>query len=667
MKRFLYLLLFCALAATAAAEADTARWHNVVPRTRVSDILIDGDAIWLTYLGGGAARYEPETGRAAYYTAADGLVHNYATAVTAVEDEVYFGTRNGLSTLTRTSGTFTSTIRMWGFAHNDITDVAGADEYLYVATIEGARCYDKSFGNKEFTPVPKEQGPASRLSPQVEDGWKVFASADGVVLDDLYSVTVDGGTVYWGGRGRVLASGPGAVDWREVPVELPEMAVVRRVLPRDGKLILATDAGAFEFDGTATRPVDGPPGRADTRDALAFAGLEYFATAEGLFVRRSDGEPFKFAAGAGAAWTKLKDARKKESPWWRLGPGDGLPSPACTALASRGESLVVGTENGACLLEPASGEVRVLPLGRGLPAGGVYGLAYGDGAIYVGTAGGLAELDAADYTARRYSLPVGWNDVRDVRYDGGELLVTTRAGFAAAGRVGDGVRYFERPKGTPADVEGTCATKLGGRYFIGTTTGLLELDADLRPVGFYGKGQGFPSYPIRALLPHGPGILVATAGGGLINYNETGGAEAVTEGISSDIIFSLAADEGHVYVGTFDKGVDILDEELAFERNITWGDGLSHTDIWAEAVVGPWLWLSIRGVGINAFNLETGDVRRYYARYGLGDEYCKSIIVLPTEGPGVKLAFGTASGVAILEYEGEPPDYAADDYDGSYP
>jgi hypothetical protein len=193
------------------------------------------------------------------------------------------------------------------------------------------------------------------------------------------------------------------------------------------------------------------------------------------------------------------------------------------------------------------------------------------------------------------------------------------------------------------------------------------LDADLRPAKFYGESQGFPPYPVRALLPRGPGILIATAGGGLVYYNENGGAEAVTEGISSDIIFSLAADESRVYVGTFDKGVDILDAELAFERNITWGDGLSHTDIWAEAVVGPWLWLSIRGVGVNAFNLETGDVRRYYARYGLGDEYCKSIIVLPTEGPGVKLAFGTASGVAILEYEGEPPDYAADDYDGSYP
>ena len=73
------------------------------------------------------------------------------------------------------------------------------------------------------------------------------------------------------------------------------------------------------------------------RDALSFGGLEYYAAAEGLYVRRPDGEPFKFAAGVGAEWTKLKKARKKKSHTWRLGVADGLPSPRCTALASRGE------------------------------------------------------------------------------------------------------------------------------------------------------------------------------------------------------------------------------------------------------------------------------------------------------------------------------------------
>ncbi len=31
------------------------------------------------------------------------------------------------------------------------------------------------------------------------------------------------------------------------------------------------------------------------------------------------------------------------------------------------------------------------------------------------------------------------------------------------------------------------------------------------------------------------------------------------------------------------------------------------------------------------------------------------------------IAFGTASGVALLEYDGAPPDYTADDFDRNYP
>lgn len=189
MKRRDLSLLLC-VAAGAAAAFGAAEWRNAVSRTHVSDILIDGDAVWLSYLGGGVARYEPRTGKATYFTAGEGLVHNYVTAAAADGDNLYFASRNGLATLARASGEFEATVRMWGFAHNDCADVAADERYVYVATLEGARRYDKTWPGKEFEPIPPEAGPASRLSPQVEDGWKVFVAADGVVLDDLYSVTL---------------------------------------------------------------------------------------------------------------------------------------------------------------------------------------------------------------------------------------------------------------------------------------------------------------------------------------------------------------------------------------------------------------------------------------------------------------------------------------------
>jgi hypothetical protein len=666
-RRALYLML--SLAVGAGAAAAPTQWRNVVSRTYVSDILADGDAVWLCYLGGGVARYEPGTGRATYFTAADGLVHNYVTAAAADEDNIYFSSRNGLATLARASGEFEHTIRMWGFAHNDCTDVASDDRYVYVATLEGARRFDKTWPGKTFEAIPPEEGPAARLSPQVEDGWKVYVNPDGVVLDDLYSVTLLDDALYWGGRGRLFASARGAEGWREVGVELPTMAAVRRVLTRGATLVAATDEGVFEYDGARTTRAPGPLGRVDARDALAFAGLEYYATAEGLFVRRGDGKPFKFAAGAGAEWKKVKNAGKKKSRAWRLGVADGLPSPRSTALASREESIIVGTENGACALDPASGEVRPLPLAKGLPPGGVYAAAYGDGRIWAATPHGLAAVDDADLAVEKLELPDEWNDIRGVRFYDGEAVVATAAGFAARGKDEGIPRTFDlRDEGVAA--EGNCVVKTGGRYFAGTGDGLMELDENFALAGTYGEAEGFPPYPVRALLPLGETLLCATLGGGLVTVDlGSGNINAVTtaDGISSDALFSLAADDEHIYVGTFDKGVDVLDRELNFERNISWGDGLSHTDIWAEAADPPWLWLAIRGAGVNAFNLETGDVRRYYARYGLGDEYCRAITLLPPREGRKRVAFGTASGVAILEYEGEPPDYAADDYDANYP
>lgn len=665
----LYALLCAALA--AAWPAGAANWRNVVSRTHVSDVLVDGDVIWLSYLGGGVARYDPRTGQAAYFTAAEGLIHNYVTAIGIDKDNLYFASRNGLAALPRAGGAFQQTVRMWGFARNDCADVAVDDEYVYVATLEGARRYDKSTTAKVFEAIPAEMGPPARLSPQVEDGWKVFVTPDGVVLDDLYSVTPAEGVIYWGGRGRLFASARGAEGWREVPVELPEMAAVRRVLPRPGKLVAATGEGTFEHDGESTRRASGPLGRADTRDAFAFAGLEYYATAEGLFVRRADGRPFKFAAGAGAVWKKSKDAAKRESTVWRVGVADGLPSIRCTALASWGEAVVVGTEDGVCTLEPATGEIRPLPVAKALPPGGVYCLADGGDKVWAATPNGLAAIGEGDFAVEKFNLPGGWNDVRDVALYEGEMLITSRAGVAAVAKDEARGKTFEfsRRCENGGKVEGLCAVKYKGRYFAGTSAGLVELDRDFKMVKTYLWAGRFDTGPVRALLPFGPLLLCATHGGGLAYIHvDLGHAKTIKsgEGISSDVLYSLAADEGHVYVGTFDKGVDVLDADLNFERNISWGDGLSHTDIWAAAATPPWLWLAIRGVGINAINLETGDVRRYYARYGLGEGYCRSLALLRTAGPTTRVAFGTASGVAVLEYDGEPPDFSADDYDRDY-
>ena len=669
--------LVAALVAALTPMSYAAGWRDVVGRSYVSDVVPAGDTVWVTFLGGGAAAYEPASGRVAFFTAAEGLAHNYVTAAAANAAGVFFATRNGVS-WRAPGGGWRTFVRTWGYAHNDATDVAVTDRYVYVATVEGARCYDLAARDVRFEPVPASEGPAAKLSPQIEDGWRVFVNPDEVVLDDLYSVTVNGDDVYWGGRGRVFVSGPGGVEWREPAAELPPTALVRRVWGAGDAVTVITSEGVFAYDGRATARWEGPLGRVDCRDAVAFGGIQYFATAEGLYARRPDGAPFRFPAGRRLKWRKLGESRKGESPAWRLGVNDGLPDSRCTAVAPWEEDLVVGTEGGACLVDPATGEVRPLPIARDMPPGGVYALAAGAGAVWAATPEGLAALDPADLTVRKFALPGAWNRVVDVTCAGDEVLVTTPAGLLIAGPDAIARRRFELDAAGVAG-EATRALKLGDRYVVGTTDGLVVLNAELQLERRYTAADGFPAAPVRALLPVDGAVACATMGGGLAFVKPESGVAKVLRagaGLSSDSLFSLAADGGHLYVGTFDKGVDILTREGAWERNLSWGDGLSHTDIWAVAVAGDWLWLAIRGVGLNAVYVgppaagkegAAPEVRRYYARYGLGEEYCKALAVVPGASGGTRLLCGTAAGVAVLDYEGAPPDYASGDYDGSYP
>lgn len=687
MKPRWVVLTTAALASVAPANATFATWHNVVSRTWVSDIAVVGDAVWISYLGGGAAFYDERRGQVEFFTAADGLGHNYVTAVVPAGDALFFATRNGV-TRRDAAGNFHVSVRLWGCARNDCTDAATDGRYLYVATTEGARCYDLQAPPAVITPPPKEVGPANKLSPQIEDGWKVIYHAGDVVVDELYSVSVVGDEVFWGGRGRLLVSNRGATAWRELDIQLPADAVVNRVAAADPSLVVATSQGVFFYHDHQTEPATAPLDKVAVYDYLRHAGLEYYATADGLLVRRSDGEPFKFIIGSPVE-TEAKKGKKKKAPWWRVGNAAGLPVDHCTALAPAEETVWVGTTAGAARLDPSAGTVRVAPIPKGLPTGGVYALAYFAGALWSATPEGLAVISETDYTAERVSVPGITAPVIDLYATPDELVVTTETDVVTLSPARKVTKKFDLARTTliRASARLTRAVRAEDRYWLGTTVGLLEVDSKLALWEFYGHAAGHAAGPVRALLLHHGKLWYGTAGGGIAIMDAGGFAVnnlRAGQGISADTVFSLAADDRYVYAGTYDRGLDVLGAAGEFIRNVSWGDGLSHTDVWAAASDGEWLWLSVRGVGINALRVATlaaepnlnknkskgltaVEVRRYYARYGLGDEYVRAVITLPPRDGKKRVAFGTASGVAILEYEGDPPDLQQGDPDANYP
>jgi hypothetical protein len=252
---------------------------------------------------------------------------------------------------------------------------------------------------------------------------------------------------------------------------------------------------------------------------------------------------------------------------------------------------------------------------------------------------------------------------------GGKVLIAAEPGVVLFDPLRETWREFDLAENGLGG-SGVCCAAFSGRPFLGTAVGLVELDGELNFVRRYNISDGLPSSDIVDLTSGDTALYIATRWGGLAKMTRDGSITYVNtgDGLSSPQLLSVTASDSVVYVGTYDQGIDVLTTYLDIVGHITRADGLSHTDVRAAAVADGRLWAAVRDVGINAIRLDDGEgeVRRYYARYGLGDEHCRGITPLVPVGGLVRIAFATAGGVSILEYDGEPPDFTEDDPDAGY-
>ncbi len=672
MKLFFLAILGITLSATAGAADSTAvaaNWVNVVSRTDVSDILALDDRIWISYRGGGAVRYDFPTGSYDTFTTAEGLGHNYATGLAADDDYVYVATRNGLSKYNRSDGVLEHVIRMWGYAYNDCTGVAADDRYVWVSTLEGARRFDKEFGEPIESPITwKSKRPLSR---QLDDGWTPYVNPGQTLLDDVYSVNFGRRLVYCGGYDRVLIFDPVLDLWQTLYVASHGYRFVRKIIERHDSVEIYTSGGAGVLNPAAgtVNPFHPRLAGADVNDGLHFAGYHYIAAADGLYARRDDGEPFVFPVGAGLDWESEKDAKKrKPSALWRVTEPFGGASVNC--LEPFGETVLVGTTDGAFVFDPASGDARPLPISKGLAGPAVYAVLDAGDHLWAATNDGLSVVDVDGFSVRNYRNPAGrdWDGLRDLAYLDGKVFAAAEPGAVLFDPLRETWRTFDLAENGLGG-SGACCVVSNGRPFLGTAAGLLELDGESKLVRRYTTADGLPSSDIVDLSSDDTGLYVATRWGGLAKVAGDGTITYVDadSGLSSPQLLSVTAAEGIVYVGTYDQGIDILTLDLEVIGHITRADGLSHTDVRAAAVADGYLWVAVRDVGVNAIELDgEGEAKRYYARYGLGDEHCRGITPLAPVGGRTRLAFATAGGVSILEYDGEPPDFTVGDPDAGY-
>jgi hypothetical protein len=405
-------------------------------------------------------------------------------------------------------------------------------------------------------------------------------------------------------------------------------------------------------------------------DAVVYGEYIYLGGPAGLYIAKTNGKKFKLPFGTPVESIGEKKKKRKSALWLVT---DEIGVAGVNRIIVLDDIIVVGTTDGVYHYDPDEKEFSRPDIPLGLSGPAVYSLFRDGDRLYAVGGGGLDEISLGDskiepIVIASHRTPEVFRDVTE--FNGDIVSLGTDTVFRLGGSGLVPVFDFEE-----AGIAGTgqCLEVFDGNLFVGTTQQFFKLDTS------FTIGKDFPGLRARdivGLAVIGDVLYAATRFDGVYGFASGSASEKLYHidgytGLSGEEIISLNSDGENVYVGFYDKGLDILTPQLEFVDNITWGDGLSHTDIFAAAYDPPYLWISIRGVGINAYNLETGereDIRKYYARYGLGDEYCRDIEVL---GPGCgydhRIAFATASGVSILCYESDtPPNLTVGDVDKGY-
>jgi hypothetical protein len=376
-------------------------------------------------------------------------------------------------------------------------------------------------------------------------------------------------------------------------------------------------------------------------------------------------------AGTGGGLLLVREDGTVRAPWTSL---DGLPETRVHALLRDGERIWIGTEGGL-----VAGRVRDdrLALERPLPSKPVRALAFHDGSVFAATWGGGVVRVEDGPSSHRLSAVQAMDRGSEARFD---ALAEHRGVLYAGGPAGL-YRVTDREM-TPVEAGPKQVFALAAhedRLWIGSLTGLSSL----------GRGalRDESSADVRALAPAGDALLAATFGQGTIELRDgrsqsIGGAGALPftaaagasrgvrcaggpgglfvqrsadapwraapiPALPSNDLSALARDGDRLWIGTFDRGLAVLqhgrvtpvrdaaiDEKinaLAVERMP------SGSRVWAATARGLALVEPREGGGAR--------VIRYTDRDGLPASDVHAVTVLATGGALV----GTARGAAIVE------------------
>lgn len=203
-----------------------------------------------------------------------------------------------------------------------------------------------------------------------------------------------------------------------------------------------------------------------------------------------------------------------------LGRADGLIADHVTDVVLSPQGMTVATPAGLTFISPSG--TRSLYAFHGLVNNHVYSLALSGDRLMVGTLGGLSIVDAGQvrvsYTTVNSGLKQNWI---------------------------------------------TGLVQVGNDWFVGTYGGgILRLDSAGRWQVFSDASSAFDVNP-NAMMATTDRVYAGTLGQGLYVYDRAAGRwTVVTTGLPSANVTAVAARQGHIYVGTDNGLVRILEQDL---------------------------------------------------------------------------------------------------------
>jgi diguanylate cyclase (GGDEF)-like protein len=493
---------------------------------------------------------------------------------------------------------------------------------------------------------------------------------------------------------------------------LPQNTVSALLQTPDGYLWFGTEEGLVRFDGGSFAVFDKSNVRVLRDNAVAClwsdpSGALWIGTWGGDLLRMKGGAFEDMTGGTGpirgGVWsiqgtpdgdhwaaTSLGLLRFHEGTRTLLQAKDGLPNDDLRALCADGSGgLWIGTRS-AGLFRMRGGRFEIPAGTESLNSEGVWSLLVArDGAVWVGTGGGLVKL--AGGRAVRFGGAEGMPEggVRSLcedrdgnlwvgTYGGGlcrmrggrvdtlgarngfpddtvNALLEDREGSLWAGTWGSGLVRLSRGKfltyttreGLAGNVMRAVCEDASGAMWIGTSgSGLSRFDG--RGFTTFRKGGGLSGNSLRALLTARDGSLwVGTEAGGLDRYSDGRWKHlGAAEGLAGDFVpCLLETRDGTLWAGTYGGG-------LARGRDgrftgLTTRDGLPNNEVWClhEDRAGR-LWVGTTG-GLAV--IEGGTIRTYTAAQGLASE----VVVSAYESGSGSLWFGTSGGGLVRFKDGK--------------